>query len=529
MSHLRQGSGAQADVAVIGGGHNGLIAAYYLARAGLKAVVFERRDDIGGGAVTSEIHPGFHCPVLSHEALLQEEIARDMSLERHGLALLAPGARVCSLSAGSAPLVIYDDPALSAASIRRVSARDAAAYPSFRAAIESVASVLGSAFDAAAPDIDHPGARDLWNLLQTGRRFRGLGKRDGYRLLRWLPMPVGDLAHEWFETDLLRATIAAPGLSGTMLGPRSAGSALVLLLREAHRLRAGGMSRQVRGGPGALSRSLAAAARAAGVEIRTGARVERIVVRDGRAAGVRVEGRAIPAQRVLSAVDPKTTFLGLLEPFELAPDFAAKMRNYRASGTVAKVNLALSSLPAFGADPAALSGRVHIGPELDYMERAFDHAKYGEFSNDPWLDITIPSILDPDLAPSGAHVMSVYVHYAPYRLRGSEWMAARDALLAATMRVLERHAPGIAGQLVAAQVITPQELESDYGFAGGHIFHGELALDQLFTMRPLLGFARYVSPIDGLFLCGAGTHPGGFLTGTSGRLAARAVLAMRQI
>ena len=529
MTQLRQGFGAQADVAIIGGGHNGLIAAYYLARAGLKAVVFERRDDVGGGAVTSEIHPGFRCPVLTHEGLLHEEVARDMNLERHGLALLSPAARVCSLSAGSAPLVIYDDPAHSAANIRRVSVRDATAYPSFLMAVESVASVLGSTFEAAPPDIDHPGPRDLWNLLQTGQRFRGLGKRDGYRLLRWLPMPVGDLAHEWFETELLRATIAAPGLSGTMLGPRSAGSALVLLLRHAHRLRAGGTARQVRGGPGALTHALGAAARAAGAEIRTGARVERIVVHEGRATGVRVDGRTIPAQRVLSAVDPRTTFLGLMEPFDLAPDFAAKVRNYRASGTVAKVNLALSSLPSFGVDAAALSGRVHIGPELDYMERAFDHAKYGEFSDDPWLDITIPSILDPDLAPAGAHVMSVYVHYAPYRLRGRDWTTARDALLAATMRVLERHAPGLAAHVVDAQVITPQELESDYGFAGGHIFHGELALDQLFTMRPLLGFARYGSPIDGLFLCGAGTHPGGFLTGTSGRLAARAVLAMRQI
>ena len=529
MSRLRQGFGAQADVAIIGGGHNGLVAAYYLAKGGLRPVVFERRDVVGGGALTAEIHPGFRCPVLSHETLLQNQIARDMNLERHGLTLLTPGARACALSAAGAPLVIHDDHAVTAEGIRRFSTKDAAAYPAFRKAIESVASVLGSTFDAAPPDIDHPGPRDLWNLLQTGRRFRALGKRDGYRLLRWLPMPVSDLMHEWFETDLLRATLAAPGLSGTMLGPRSAGSSLVLLLRDAHRARCGLGSGHVRGGPGALTDALAAAARAAGVEIRTGARVERIVVHEGRASGVKVDGHTLAAQRVLSAVDPKTTFLGLLDPFELSPDFAAKMRNYRAAGTVAKVNLALSALPAFGVDAAALSGRIHIGSELDYMERALDHAKYGEFSSDPWLDITIPSILDPGLAPPGAHVMSVYVHYAPHRLRGGDWSTSRDALLEATMRVLARYAPAIAGQVVAAQVITPDELESEYGFAGGHIFHGELALDQLFTMRPVLGSARYSSPIDGLFLCGAGTHPGGFMTGTSGRLAAQAVLAMRQI
>jgi phytoene dehydrogenase-like protein len=529
MSRLRQGFGAQADVAIIGGGHNGLIAAYYLAKAGLKTVVFERRTEPGGGAVTAEIHPGFRCPVLSHETLLHESIARDMNLERQGLAWLTPAARVCSLSSSGAPLVLHDDAARSAESIGRVSARDAEAYPAYRAAVESIAAVLGDTFDSPPPDIDRPAIGDLWNLLGTGRRFRRLGTRDGYRLLRYVPMPIADLAHEWFETELLRATIAGPGLSGTMLGPRSAGSTLVMLLREAHRLRAGGGSRLVRGGPGALTQALAAAARAAGVEIRTAAGVERIVIREGRAVGVQTGGRTTAAQRVVSAVDPKTTFLSLIEAVDLTPDFALKMRNYRAAGTVAKVNLALSSLPAFGVDAASLGGRLHIGHELDYMERAFDHAKYGELASEPWLDVSIPSIVDDSLAPPGAHVMSVYVHYAPFRLRQGDWPASRAALLEATTRVLERQAPGIRPQIVAAQAITPAELDTEYGFSGGHIFHGELSLDQLFTMRPLLGFARYAGPIAGLFLCGAGTHPGGFLTGASGRLAAQAVLSTRQI
>jgi phytoene dehydrogenase-like protein len=524
------GFAGQADVAIIGGGHNGLIAAYYLARSGLRTIVFERRGGIGGGAITADIHPGFRGPALSHETLLHSRIARDMDLARHGLAFLKPGAQVCGLSADGPPLVIHDDPARTAASIGRLSARDAEAYPRFRATIEAIAAVLADTFDAAPPDIDRPAVGDLWRLLKTGRRFRGLGRDDSYRLLRYVPMPIADLAHEWFDSELLRATIAAPGLSGTMLGPRSAGSTLVMLLREAHRLRAGGRSTIVRGGPGSLTQALAAAARSAGVEIRTGAGVERIVVRDGRATGVRVGGQTIAAQRVLSAIDPKTTFLSLVEPTDLMPEFAAKMRNYRAAGTVAKVNLALSSLPAFGAvDAEALAGRIHIGGELDYLERAFDHAKYGELSGEPWLDVSMPSIADDSLAPAGAHVMSVYVHYAPYRLRGGTWDASREAVLQATTRVLERHAPGIGRQIVAAQTITPAELESEYGFGGGHIFHGELALDQLFTMRPLLGFARYATPLAGLFVCGAGTHPGGFLSGTSGRLAARAVVAARQI
>lgn len=228
-------------------------------------------------------------------------------------------------------------------------------------------------------------------------------------------------------------------------------------------------------------------------------------------------------------MDPKTTFLRLIDPLELTPDLTAKMRNYRASGTVAKINLALSGLPSFrGIDNReSLSGRMHIGPTLDYLERAFDHAKYGELSSEPWLDVTIPSILDPSLAPSGAHVLSLYVHYAPYALRGSDWATARDSLLANALDVLERYAPAITSQVVAAQVITPADLESQHGFAGGHVFHGELAIDQLFTMRPLLGQAKYESPIRGLYLCGAGTHPGGFMTGASGRLAARQILRVR--
>jgi phytoene dehydrogenase-like protein len=303
----------------------------------------------------------------------------------------------------------------------------------------------------------------------------------------------------------------------------------MLLMRDAHRRLAGGRRLVARGGPGAVTHALAAAARAAGVEIRTGTTVDRLVVRDGRIAGVFANGHLLEAGRVVSGADPKTTFLALMDPLDLTPDFAGKLRNYRAAGTVAKVNLALASLPRFGVDPALLTGRIQIGHQLDYLERAFDHAKYGELSSEPWLDITIPSIADPALAPPGAHVASIYVHYVPFRLRGMDWTTARDRLLTATLDALDWHAPGIRERVVEAQVITPADLEATYGLAGGHIFHGELALDQLFTMRPLLGFGRYTTPIGGLFLCGAGTHPGGFMTGGSGRLAARTILNTRQI
>jgi len=281
-----------------------------------------------------------------------------------------------------------------------------------------------------------------------------------------------------------------------------------------------------------LTAALAAAALAAGAEIRTGVAVTRIAVRDEGVVGIETETEHIDARTVVSAVDPRTTYLQLIHPEHLMPDFIGKMRNYRAAGTVAKINLALSALPSFMGTGAtdvssrqrALSGRIHIGPDLDYLERAFDHVKYGEFSAEPWLDISIPSLLEPGLAPAGAHVASIYVHYAPYRLRAQDWNTAREGLLTATMNVLDRHAPGIRALVVAAQVITPADLESEYGFAGGHIFHGELSIDQLFTMRPLLGMGQYGGALRGLFLCGAGTHPGGFMSGASARLAAGEVV-----
>ena len=513
------------NVVIIGGGHNGLAAAFYLAKAGFKPLVLERGDHVGGGAITTELCPGFKCPTLSHEVLLHDQIAREMDLRRHGMELLSPTAQVCAVSENG-PLVLWTDDARSAEGLRARHPRDADAYPRFRDAIDRTASVLAVALTSPPPDIDSPSVGDIWQLLKAGREFRALGKRGGHQLLRWAPMAVADFVREWFDNELLRAAIAAPGVSGTMLGPRSAGSTLVLLLREAHRHLSGQRRVQVRGGPGRLTQAMAAAATAAGAEIRTGAPVERIVVRDDRVEGVVVAGQEIHAATVLSCADPKTTFLELLDPMDLAPDFLAKMRNYRALGTVAKVNLALSALPAFigVTDASMLTGRIHIGPDLDYLERAFDHAKYGETSAAPWLDISLPSVLDPELAPAGGHVMSVYAHYAPYTLRGSSWSSTQDALLATVLETLEQHAPGIRSAVVAANLVTPAALHTDYGFSGGHIFHGELSLDQLYAMRPLLGFGRYESPVGGLYLCGGGTHPGGFLTGASGRLAAQRVL-----
>jgi phytoene dehydrogenase-like protein len=516
---------------VIGAGHNGLAAAFYLAKAGLKPLVLEARAEVGGGALTAQIHPGFRGPVLSHEVLLHGDVLRDMELARHGLQLLTPGARLCALSPGGPPLVFHDDREASVASIRRIDPVAGESYGRYMQAVDAVAGVLATILQTPPPHIDSPGAGDLWNLLKTGRRFRALGRRDGFRLLRWLPMPLADLVGEWFANDLLQAALAGPGVSGTRLGPRSAGSALVMLLREAHRQLAGGAALHVRGGPGALARAMAAAAVEAGAEIRTGTPVRRILVRDERVAGIVTGDAEIRADVIVSAIDPRSTFLGLVDPMDLSPDFAAKVRNYRASGTVAKINLALSALPTFAgvADTRTLSGRIHVGPDLDYLERAFDHVKYGEMSGAPWLDVSIPSILDPELAPPGAHVASIYVHCAPYALRAGAWDTHRSLLLDTVLRVLDGYAPGIASLVVGAQVLAPPDLERHYGPAGGHVFHGELAPDQLFTMRPLLGYGKYDSPIAGLYLCGGGTHPGGFMTGASGRLAVGEVLRKSRI
>ena len=511
---------------IIGGGHNGLVAAFYLAKAGVKPLVLERSPQIGGGAITAEIASGFRGPRLSHDVLLHDQIFVEMELGRHGVELLPTDADVCALSPDGAPLILWNDHARTADGLRARHARDGDAFLRFREAVDHAELLLADLLISPPPDIDSPGASDVWRLLKTGRAFRNLGKRGAHQLLRWLPMPAADFAREWFADELLRATIAAPGVSGTMLGPRSAGSTLVMLLRETHRRLTGRRRMQVRGGPGQLTGALAAAASAAGAEIQTSARVERIVVRDERVAAVVVSGREIPATAIVSCVDPKTTFLELFDPVDLTPDFLAKIRNYRAHGTVAKVNLALSALPPFRGvtDASMMTGHIHIGPDLDYLERAFDHVKYGEVSAAPWLDITVPSVLDKALAPAGGHVMSVYAHYAPYRLRGAEWTSLRQVFLTRVLQTLEQYAPGLRSLIVAAEIFTPADLHHDYGVWGGHIFHGELSPDQLYAMRPLLGMGRYEMPVRGVFLGGAGTHPGGFMSGINGRLAAQHVL-----
>lgn len=403
------------DIVIIGGGHNGLVTAFYLAKAGFKPLVLERRPVIGGAAITDEIHPGFRCSTLAHATgPMRRDLVRDMQLERHGLQTVSSDPRVLALHPDGRSIALHQDTARSAEQIAKFSQKDATKYGEFQQSLSRIASVLAGISDVVPPSIDRPSATDMWALLQTGRRFRSLGKKDGFRLLRWGPMAVADLVSEWFETELLRAAIAARGIFGTFLGPWSAGSSAVLLLSAAADSHAAGSATFVRGGLGALTQALAAAAREAGAEIRTGAEVSSIEIQHGRASSVVLaNGDEIKAKTIVSNADPRRTFLNLIDPVQLEPLFIEKARNYRAMGTAAKVNLALSRLPRFLAtEPngsSALVGRIHVGPEIDYLERAFDDAKYGEYSKAPYLDVTIPTLLDPSLAPTGAHVMSIYM------------------------------------------------------------------------------------------------------------------------
>jgi phytoene dehydrogenase-like protein len=517
---------------IIGAGHNGLVAACLLAREGLRPLVLERRDTVGGSCVTEEIAPGFRCPTLAHAAgPMLPWLMQELGLEKQGVRTVRPPVRLFAPPAGEGPGVrIHEDPALTVSDLGRVSAKDAARYQEFHDTFAKIGRFLRPLLSMTPPSIDSPSASEIWSMLKLGRAFRSLGRKDAYRLLRWGPMAVADLAAEWFETDLLKAAIAARGVYGSFAGPWSAGTSVPLFLQAAIDGWAIAPACTFRGGIGALTQALAAIAQASGAEIRTGAPVERVTVQGDRVASVVLAGgEEIAARTVISGADPKTTFLKLIDPGDLDPDLVLKMRNYRCQGTVAKVNYALSGLPSFaGADggdgASALAGRIHIGPDVDYLERAFDAAKYGEFSPSPWLDITIPSVADPSLAPQGAHVMSVFVQHAPYKLRRGDWASRAGELAGVVEKTIAGYAPRFASLVVGRQVITPADLESTYGLAGGHIHHGEAALDQLFTMRPLLRMAQYRAPIKGLYLCGAGTHPGGGITGGPGANAAREIV-----
>ena len=519
-------SGGRYDAIVIGGGVNGLTCAAHLAKNGIRTVVIEQRTSVGGCATEGELTPGFTVPTLSHATgPIRGDVVEELQLYLHGLSFTDSHDQISALSPDGDAIVVWEDARRTAAGLRAWSAKDAAAWPAFQQSLARLSALVGGVFIDAPPSLDAPTTRDVFGLMQTLGAFRALPKADQWRLLRWGPMAVADLVSEAIETELLRATVAADGVFGAMLGPWSAGSGLQLLLTSANRSLAWPGGRIVSGGPIALARTLERAAVRHGVEIRTGEAASRIAVKDDRAIGVTLAGgRHLEARAVVSAVDPKRTFLSLCEAEHLPPEFLWRIKHYRTRGTLAKVNLALASLPHFaGATREMLAGRVRLAPDLDYLERAFDHAKYGRYSPHPWIEFTIPSLDNPALAPPGAHVLSAYAQFAPYSLRDGDWDSSRDAFGDAVVNTLAQYAPDIKSLIVAAETLTPLDFERGWGLSGGHIFHGELSLDQFFAMRPLLGYGQYRTPLRGLFLCGSGTHPGTGLTGGSGLNAAREI------
>ena len=519
------------DVVVIGGGPNGLTAAAYLAKAGLKVAVLERREVVGGVAVTEEFAPGFRASTLLHAAgPFLPSIARDLDLARHGLSFIQTETRVFAPALDGRAIALASDPQAAARSIEKISPHDAKGYLAFHESLGRIGKVLAPLLTMTPPSIDDPSMGEMWELLGIGRKFRALPRRDAFRLLRWGPMAVADLVSEFFETELLRAVVAARGIYGAFAGPWSAGTSLGVILQAASDSNAAGPADFVRGGMGALTQALAAAARGFGAEVRTGATVARVVTKDGRAAGVVLStGEEVPARAVVSNADPKRTLLTLVDPVELDPDFIWKMQNYRSQSARSRRSTWPFRACRTSPPPRPRAARTSSpdastsDPEIDYLERAYDAAKYGDFSPHPYCDVTIPTLTDPSLAPAGKHVMSIVAQFAPYKLKSGDWKGKRDALGDAVVDAVAAYAPNLKGLVASRQVLTPVDLEQTFGLTGGHVFHGDAAIDQLFTMRPLLDWAQYRTPVKGLYLCGAGTHPGGGVSGAPGFNASREV------
>lgn len=518
------------DVIVVGAGHNGLACAAYLARAGLRVLVVERREVLGGAAVTEEPVPGFRFDSCAHRTGgLQPTLIRDLGLARHGLELRRPDPPVFVPTRDGAPLLIWTDPARTAGEIRRRSPADAERWSRFGMAARPAVRFLAQVRRMVPPDVPMEASRDLRALLGLLARLRHLGRRELGEVLRLLPMSAAELLDEWFESEPLRGVLAAPAVTGFFQGPRAAGTAYHLLGSLSPGPEVLRPTELVVGGTGRLTAALASAAQASGAEIRTGAEVGQIRTADGSATGVAlVDGEEIAARRVVSNADPRRTFLQLVPPEALDPAFVRQVGHIRMRGAGAKVNLGLAELPRFtGAEgePGLLAGLIRISPGLDHLEMAYDDAKYGGISRSPVLEAVLPSLTDSSLAPPGRHVMSVYVQYAPLDLREGAWDGARrDALGDLVVRTLAEYAPGFERSVLHRQVISPADLEETYGLSGGCAAHGEMALDQLFFMRPVPGWARYRTPVRGLYLCGAGAHPGGGVSAIPGTNAARAVL-----
>ena len=519
------------DAIIVGGGHNGLTAAAYLAKAGRKVLVLERRHRVGGAAVSDEIYPGFTYTVCSYVvSLLRPQIIRDLELAKHGLETVPLESTFTAYPDGRS-MARWADGARTRREIQGFNRNDADVYPEFGVAMGKLARFAKAIIDVEAPNPASMHPRELMQLLGMGKRFRELGEDLEAVQFKLLTMSAVDFLREWFEDDQLIAPMACSGIIGTFLGVKSPGSAYVLLHHYMGEI--DGSSRAwafPKGGTGAVSEAIASSARSYGAEIRCNAAVERIVVKNGVATGVVLAGSGdeIEAKAIVSGCEPRLTFLKMVGAEHLPDDFVASMKRYKLRGSSGKVNLALDHLPEWSARPGVehLFGDANIAPDTDYLERAYDEAKYGDFSQRPFMNIIYPSLLDKSMAPEGKHVMSIFVQYAPYAIKeGPEyWPQRREAFGDAVIDTLAEYCPTLKDGILHRQVLTPWDLEQDFGLTEGNIFHGELSLDQLLFTRPATGWARYATPVKNLWLGGSGAHPGGGLMGAPGQLCALRML-----
>jgi phytoene dehydrogenase-like protein len=519
----------QFDAIVIGGGHNGLACGAYLARAGKRVLVLEQRHVLGGAAVTEEIYPGFKYSVCSYVvSLLRPEVIRELELTNYDLEIIPLDSTFTPLPNGDY-LFRCGDHSRTRREIARHSATDADAYEQYGQLMVQMAMAVKPLLSIIPPEPASWNPRDLFGLISVGNHFRHLGETLFHHLAKLMSMSSADFLNEWFETEALKATMSASGIIGTFMGPRSPGTAYVLLHHYMGEIdgafRSWGFAR---GGMGTISRVIADSARHFGAEIRTQAAVDQVLIGNGRVKGVVLRsGEEIHGSIVVSSIDPKQTFLHMVDRACLDPEFLRQVTNFKIRGSSAKVNLALDTLPSFTCWPGEgphLSGAISVSPSIDYIERAYDDAKYGDYSRRPYLDIILPSMLDPSMAPPGKHVMSIFVQYAPYHLRNGTWPEKREAFGDTVIDTLSEYAPNLRDIILHRQVVTPWDLEHDFGLTEGNIFQGELTLDQLFFLRPVPGWAKYRTPVRNLYLCGSCTHPGGGVMAASGRLAALEIL-----
>jgi phytoene dehydrogenase-like protein len=519
------------DVIIIGAGHNSLVAAGYLAQAGRRVVVLEKRSVVGGVATTEESFPGFKIsPCADTAGYLSDDVKADLKLDSQ-VEIIPLDPIASSPRPDGSHLTIWRDTARTVKEIEQFSAADAAKYPTFIEKMTKQAAVVEGLLKLTPMDLPSVGFADLRAALSLAGPILKLGRKNINELLRVLPMPVEDLLNEWFESDVLKGVIAASAVKDITWGPQEAGTAFTFFYNWA--LSDTGLFRSaslVKGGIGELTKAMADSARGFGAEIRTDAEVRSIDVDQGVVSGVTLaNGENIPAGVVVSGASPRTTFLELFDPRYLDAGFVRHVHNIKYRGSASRMQFALSGLPEFSALAGGeaqdfLRGPIQIAPTIAYLQRAFDCTKYGRPSNAPYLDITIPTVADPSLAPSGKHIMSVTVKYTPYALRDGDWGSKGEEIAKLAVDTIAEYAPNFRSLIVDQRMITPIDLETVYDLPEGNTNHGEMTLDQFFHMRPIPGYARYRTPVEGVYLCGSGCHPGGGVTGLPGRNAAREIL-----